>query len=67
MGTAIADLLKSKKALTAIAGVIIAIGAKAGLDLSTDELMPILTPLMAYIVGQGIADHGKERAKVEKG
>lgn len=66
MGTAIADLFKSKKALTAIAGVIIAIAAKAGLDLSTDELMPILTPLMAYIVGQGIADHGKERAKIEK-
>ena len=66
MGTAIADLLKSKKALTAIAGVIIAIAAKAGLDMSTDELMPILSPLMAYIVGQGIADHGKERAKIEK-
>ena len=28
--------------------------------------MPILTPAIAYIVGQGIADHGKERAKVEK-
>ena len=29
MGTAIADLFKSKKALTAIAGVIIAIAARA--------------------------------------
>ena len=67
MGTALADLFKSKKALTAIAGVIIAIAAKAGLEISTEELMPILAPLMAYIVGQGIADHGKERAKVEKG
>ena len=66
MGSVLADLFKSKKALTAIAAVIIAIAAKAGLDLSTDELMPILTPLMAYIVGQGIADHGKERAKIEK-
>ena len=65
MGTAIADLLKSKKALTAIAGVIVALGAKAGLNISTQELMPILAPLMAYIVGQGIADHGKERAKIE--
>ena len=25
----------------------------------------ILAPLIAYIVGQGIADNGKERAKVE--
>ena len=66
MGTAIADLLKSKKALTAIAAAIVAAGGKIGWDVSTDELMPILTPLMAYIVGQGIADHGKERAKVEQ-
>ena len=61
----IADLLKSKKALTALAAVIGTIVAKAGWNISTDELVPILTPLMAYIVGQGIADHGKERAKVE--
>ena len=67
MANPIVDLIKSKKALTAIAAVIIAVAAKAGWDVSTDELMPILTPLMAYIVGQGIADHGKERAKVEKG
>ena len=66
MANPIVDLIKSKKALTAIAAVIIAVAAKAGWDVSTDELMPILTPLMAYIVGQGIADHGKERAKVEK-
>ena len=65
MRNAIADLLKSKKALTAIAATIVAIAAKAGWNVSTDELIPILTPLMAYIVGQGIADHGKERAKIE--
>ena len=65
MWNAIADMLKSKKALTAIAAAIVAGGAKIGWDVSTEELMPILTPLMAYIVGQGIADHGKERAKVE--
>lgn len=67
MGTAIANLLTSKKALTALAAAIVAAGAKIGWDVSTDELMPILTPLMAYIVGQGIADHGKERAKLENG
>ena len=66
MGKAIADLFRSKKALTAIAGVVVALAAKIGWEVSTDELMPILAPLMAYIVGQGIADHGKERAKIEK-
>ena len=66
MGNSIADLFKSKKALTAMAAVIVGLAAKLGLDISTDELLPILSPLMAYIVGQGIADHGKERAKIEK-
>lgn len=65
MGNAIADLLKSKKAITAIAAAVVAAGAKLGWDVTTEELMPILTPLMAYIVGQGIADHGKEAAKIK--
>ena len=66
MGNALVELLKSKKALTAIAAAIVAGAAKIGWDVSTDELIPILTPIMAYVVGQGIADHGKERAKIEK-
>lgn len=66
MGNALVELLKSKKALTAIAAAIVAAAAKIGWDVSTDELIPILTPIMAYVVGQGIADHGKERAKIEK-
>ena len=66
MGAALRGLLESKKAIAAIAATLVAILGKAGLEVSTEELMPILTPLMAYIVGQGIADHGKERAKIEK-
>ena len=66
MGKALSDFFKSKKALTAIAATIVALGATLGWDVSTEELMPILTPLMAYIVGQGIADHGKEKAKNRK-
>ena len=65
MGKAITDLFQSKKALAAMAAVIVGLAAKLGFDISTDEILPILSPLMAYIVGQGIADHGKERAKVE--
>ena len=65
MRKALADLFRSKKALTALAGTIVALAARLGWDISPDELMPILSPLMAYIVGQGIADHGKERAKIE--
>ena len=66
MGTALVDLFSSKKTLTAIATVIVGLLAHLGLHMTTADILPILSPLMAYIVGQGIADHGKERAKVEK-
>ena len=66
MGKAIIDLFQSKKALTAIATVAVGGLAHLGLNMTTADILPILSPLMAYIVGQGIADHGKERAKVEK-
>ena len=65
MGNAIADLVQSKKALMAIAGVVAAGIGKLGLDMPPTEIVPILSPLIAYIVGQGIADHGKERAKID--
>jgi len=65
MWKAFGDLIKSKKAIVAICTAIVAFGSKIGWDVSTEELMPIITPLMAYIVGQGIADHGKEKAKME--
>ena len=61
----ISQIFRSKKAITMLATVVCTIGAKVGWNISTEELMPILSPIMAYIVGQGIADHGKERAKVE--
>jgi len=64
---AVKDLLRSKKALMAIATMIVAAGGKLGLDLNADELLPILAPLMAYVVGQGIADSGKEAAKIKNG
>ncbi len=65
MGKAIADILQSKKALTAIVAAIVAAGAKIGWGVSTEALTLILAPLMAYIVAQGIADLGKELAKIE--
>ena len=59
------DLLSSKKFLSAVAGVIVIIGGKFGLELNSEELILAVSPLLAYILGQGIADNGKEKAKVE--
>ena len=64
---AIKGLLSSKKALAAIAGVVVTLVGKLGLDLDTDALVLLITPIVAFVVGQGIADNGKEAAKVALG
>lgn len=53
--------LTSKKFIAAIAGVIVALVARVGIDLDTEATATILSPIVAYIVGQGIADFGKHR------
>lgn len=67
MWTAAKGLLSSKKALMAfISAGVWALG-KAGLDMDTETLAGIVSPLWVYIFGQGIADHGKgkEEKKLE--
>ena len=57
------DLLTSKKALATIAGTIVAATAKIGLELDTEAVLAIVGPTIAYILGQGMADLGKEAKK----
>ena len=60
------SLIGSKKAWATIVSFGVAIGNEAfGWNLKPDELIGLLSPLMIYVVGQGVADHGKEKAKVE--
>ena len=61
MRDAIKTMFTSKKFLAALTGVIVVILGELGLYIPEDALLP----LVAYVIGQGIADHGKERAKVE--
>lgn len=56
-------LLTSKKFRAAIAGVVVALIAKLGIELDTDAVAIIISPILAYIIGQGVADHGKSRAQ----
>lgn len=59
------SLLTSKKAAAMVAAVIMQlIGKKVGLD--ADQVSGIVYSIIAYIVGQGIADHGKEAVKAAK-
>lgn len=56
-GRALADILTSKKAIATIGG---AIATAAGVP------APVVAAVVGpYVVGQGIADSGKERAKKE--
>ena len=67
MSTALKQMSQSKKAIAMMVGVIVALGGHFGCDLTPNEVTTILSPVLAYIVGQGVADHGKEKARIDKG
>lgn len=58
------DLFKSKKAIATMVGLLVPISKKLGLDIPPDMLTAMVGLIAAYVVGQGVADHGKEREKV---
>lgn len=61
------DLLSSKKFKALVVGVILTIANdKLHLGLSEDTVQEAVAMLVAYMLGQGIADHGKEAAKVKE-
>jgi len=60
------ELAKSKKFIAAIAAAVLAlVGFYLGLDV--DQIAIITGPLMVYVGAQGLADIGKEKARVENG
>lgn len=60
----IKSLLASKKAAAALAGIIMSLfGKKVGFDEAA--VQSVVYTLIAYIVGQGVADHGKEAVKAK--
>ena len=63
MLNALKGMVASKKAVAMIVGIIMAsFGKKMGLD--EDALTKIIGVVASYCIGQGIADHGKEAAKI---
>lgn len=64
------ELLGSKKFLVFIATVVVMGGSKilgilhVTAQLTTDDVMPYLVLVSGYLVGQGVADHNKEAAKI---
>ena len=60
----IKQLVTSKKAIAMIAGVIVALAARYGLELDPVSVGTILSPIVAYIIGQGMADKGQAAAQI---
>lgn len=58
------EFLTSKKFIVAVAGVVLATAGKYNLNLDPDSVQNIVYVIVAYLIGQGWADSGKEAAKV---
>lgn len=61
---ALLELAGSKKFLVFLATMIAAGAARIGWHVDPNALAPYLAVAGAYIVGQGIADHGKSAAQI---
>lgn len=53
-------ILGSKKAVMSILAFLSALVARIGWEVSADELLKLVSPVVAYVFGQGLADFGKE-------
>ena len=65
MWNAIKQQLKSTKVLTALAGIVVWIAGRYGLDIDASDLVPVLGLLISLIVGKGLADVGKEARRLD--
>lgn len=58
----LAKLFGSKKFIAALSGALfVVLNEVLGFGIQEDTVLEVVGLLAAYIVGQGIADHGKER------
>lgn len=64
MKQAIADLLSSKKFITAIVALIVTAAARKGFDVDPEMCAAILGVFAVLIGAQGATDHGKAAAEL---
>ena len=58
-------LLSSKKFIAMLAGLVATLVAKIGWNVDTETVNQVIALVVSYVVGQGLADAGKEKAKYE--
>ena len=59
------DLLASKKFLATLVGILSILIGKIGWNVPDETLTQLVALVASFVVGQGIADFGKEKAKIE--
>jgi hypothetical protein len=64
MKAVLLDLFTSKKFLVFAAGAVTYCAGRFGFSVDQSVLNNLVEGVSAYLVGQGIADHGKEAAQV---
>jgi hypothetical protein len=57
--------LSQKKTQAMMFGIILGFAARLGLKMSIDEVSVLMSPVLVYILGQGVADFGKSKAQIE--
>jgi uncharacterized membrane protein (DUF441 family) len=57
----IKSLFSSKKFIAMITGVLATLIAKIGWDVPTETINQVVALVGTYVIGQGVADHGKHR------
>lgn len=62
----LAQIFTSKKALATMAGAIVWVLAQVGVVATPAAVLPLLGLISIFVMGQSIADHGKEAVKEAK-
>lgn len=62
----ITGLLGSKKFVGMIVGVVITLAAKIGFDIDDTTAWQVVALVASWTGAQGLADHAKEKAKLEQ-
>ena len=65
MWDAIKALFGSKKFLGMVVGVLLTLFGKIGFGITEEQTWGVVLLVASFITGQGLADLGKEKAKVE--
>lgn len=66
MDEQVKSILASRKFQAALVALVVGIAAKLGLNWDPGTIGVLLSPFLAYIIGQGQADKGKAAADIQK-